>query len=69
MAAALVWAVMAPQAPYVSCINGYIAPTLADCPKTLPGSSSHSPYGDGPAPRGGGGRSDGLLGGLLGGLF
>lgn len=70
IAAAVIWAsppADLPRAPYISCIDGHIAPTLADCPNPRVG--GQSPYGDGAAPRGGGGRSGGLLGGLLGGLF
>jgi hypothetical protein len=56
-------------APYVACLDGHIAPTLADCP--LPRRSPISVH-----PGGGGGSGGGLLGtigrvlgGLTGGLL
>ena len=58
-----------PLTPYVSCIDGHLVLTLADCPP--PNTRTYAPsgpYGGGPVPRGGGG-SGGLLGGLLGGIF
>jgi hypothetical protein len=50
--------------PYVSCIDGHIVKTLADCP-TVPrhGGPSQPPSGGGPS--GGGGLLGGLLGGIL----
>jgi len=59
IAAVAIWA-NPPEAPYVSCIDGHIARTLAECPtphKTEP-----------PQPPTGGGPHGGLLGGLLGGI-
>jgi hypothetical protein len=60
---ALMVALAAPAlaAPYVSCTDGHIAPTLDQCPPVV----RH--HHDDPKPYGGGGS--GLLGGLLGGFL
>jgi hypothetical protein len=52
-----------PQAPYVSCRDGHIAPTLDQCPVDQP----HKPH-DPNVAVGGGGRS-GLLGLGIGGIL
>lgn len=53
-----------PQAPYVSCRDGYIAPSLDLCP---PPSKTYTPNDD-PKPIGGGGPG-GLLGLGIGGIL
>jgi hypothetical protein len=53
-----------PLAPYVACRDGYIAPTLDDCPETR----VKPPHNQ--VPLGGGGGRRGLLGlGGLGGIL
>jgi hypothetical protein len=61
LAAALLFAVPASAAPYVSCPGGYIAPTLKDCP-VWPPRNRPNPPGTG------GGGAGGVLGDLLGSL-
>jgi hypothetical protein len=55
-----------PQAPYVACIDGHVAKSLADCPTPRKAPTVAPPYGGG---RSGGGGGGGLLGGLLGGIL
>lgn len=61
LAFALVLAPPAAAAPYVSCIDGHIVKTLADCPPIPRHNNPDRP------PIGGG--NGGLLGGLLGGIL
>jgi hypothetical protein len=53
-----------PLAPYVSCLDGYIAPTLAECP--TPRRTAADASGDS---SGGGAGGSGLLGLGIGGIL
>lgn len=63
---ALMLAPTASAAPYVSCIDGHIAPTLQMCPPPRHSPISVVPRGGGP--HGGGGGLFGTIGRVLGGL-
>ena len=67
--AVLIWVVpLAPQplpeSPYVSCIDGHLVKTLADCPP-MPKRGGNTA----PPPLGGGGGHSGLLGLGIGGIL